>query len=74
MPKLTHLLLALALCGLLVAAPLAAQETETAADAPAETAPTGISTLVLLMGLGAVMVVGGAWLARDNFRPSDDGE
>lgn len=73
MPKLTHLLLALALCGLLAAAPLAAQETETAA-APAETAPTGISTLVLLMGLGAVTVVGGAWLARDNFRPSDDGE
>ncbi len=72
MRKLTHLLLALALCGLLTAAPLAAQEAE--ASAAAEATPPGISTLVLLMGLGAVVVVGGIWLARDNFKPGDEGE
>ncbi|MBZ0283870.1 MAG: hypothetical protein K8L97_24240 [Anaerolineae bacterium] len=80
MPKLLTLkygLLLLMLCLLLAALPVYAQEGEATAEATtaeaatAETEPaqaTGLSTLVLLMGLGGVLIVGGTMLMRENSR------
>lgn len=45
------------------AAPPAAPEGETGGEAP-----TGLSTLMLLIGLGAVALVGLSMVARDNLR------
>ncbi len=41
---------------------------------PAEAAPTGLSTLILLIGLGAVAAVGLAVVARENFKARDGGD
>jgi hypothetical protein len=46
---------------------ITAQETEPPAEETAAT-PDGVSTLMFLLGAGAIVVVGGAMLARDNFR------
>lgn len=70
MPALKKLAVVFAVCLLLVALPVFAQEAAPeaapAAEA-AETAPAGVSTLVLLMGAGAVLLVGGVMVARDRF-------
>lgn len=67
-----HLLLAVLLSGLLLAAPVLAQET--AAETTEEAAPAvpGISTLVFLLGAGAIIIVGGALIARDNFQSDNN--
>jgi hypothetical protein len=68
MPK--HLLATLLLGALLLSVTglTAAQEAaaETSASAP------GISTLIFLLGAGAILVVGGAMIARDSFRADGD--
>ena len=77
--RLQTLLLALVLCGLLLALPVTlAQDEEPIEPAPVETeeeaspvAP-GTATLFFLVGMGAVMLVGGAMWARDNFQPDEN--
>jgi hypothetical protein len=66
---LKHLLLTCLLLGLLLAVPLALAQEEAAAEAP--TAAPGISTLIFLLGAGAVIIVGGARMARDSYRSDD---
>jgi hypothetical protein len=34
--------------------------------------PQGISTLILLLGIGGVLIVGGAMIARDNFKGEEE--
>lgn len=67
--KFKTLLIIVLLLALPLTAALAATE-ETAQEAPQS--PFGLTAFVLLLGIGAVVVVGGAMLARDNFR--DDGD
>jgi hypothetical protein len=74
--KLKRAAAALALCLMLLTASLAfAQETAPASgeSAASDSAP-GITTLVVLLGVGAIIVVGGAMLARDNFREESDSQ
>ncbi|MAS32610.1 MAG: hypothetical protein CL610_01300 [Anaerolineaceae bacterium] len=73
MQNLKHLLMAGLLASLLLAAPigLMAQEEEPAA-AEMQSAAPGISTLIFLLGAGAIIVVGGAMMARDNFQSETD--
>lgn len=65
-----HLALTLLAISLFLAVPLTfAQEeatAETAAPAP------GISTLIFLLGAGAIVIVGGTMLARDTFQSDSD--
>jgi hypothetical protein len=68
MPMKRLLLLTLSV-GLL-ALPLLVMAQEEEAAAPAE--PVGLTTLVFLLGLGAVVVVGGRAMLRDTFN-SDKG-
>lgn len=49
----------------LVALPVLAQETTTA-DAAANSGPTGITTLVILAGLGAMVTVGGLMYVKEH--------
>ncbi len=49
------------------AAEVTAVPTEEAAEPPAEVPTGGVTTLVLLMGLGAVVAVGGLMITRNNF-------
>jgi hypothetical protein len=64
--SLKHLLITLLLGSLLLAIPMAfAQEEAPAAETSA--AAPGIATLVFLLGAGAIIVVGGASLARDRY-------
>jgi hypothetical protein len=65
--SLKHLTYALLIFVLLLAVPLtfAQEAAPTAAETPA--AAPGISTLVFLLGAGAIIVVGGASLARDRY-------
>ena len=67
-----HLLLAV-LVGGLVLAPMAlsAQDEAPLAEQDMSAAP-GISTLVFLLGAGAIIIVGGAMIARDNFESDGD--
>jgi|GEM_PF-4890742 len=71
MPALKKAAVVFALCLLLTALPAFAQEaTPEAAPAAAETTeapPAGLSTLILLLGAGAVLLVGGVMVARDRF-------
>lgn len=71
MPALKKAAVVFALCLLLTALPAFAQEaTPEAAPATAETTeapPAGLSTLILLLGAGAVLLVGGVMVARDRF-------
>jgi hypothetical protein len=71
MPALKKAAVVFALCLLLNALPAFAQEaTPEAAPAAAETTeapPAGLSTLILLLGAGAVLLVGGVMVARDRF-------
>jgi hypothetical protein len=63
-------LLVLLLLSALLLAPLAAYAQEEVGEAPAaeEAAPPpGLGTLVLLIGLGAVALVGGRIWLRDNY-------
>lgn len=67
--KIKRLLLALLLGSFLLAMPLTmtAQDAEPAAE-ETSTVPGGVSTLMFLLGVGAIIIVGGAMLARDNFK------
>lgn len=68
--SLKIIVLALLLGGLLLAVPIAlAQESAPAADSAA--AP-GISTLVFLLGAGAIIIVGGVSMARDSYSKGSD--
>ncbi len=60
-------LAALALCGLLLALPALALAQAEPAAAEQPPAPVGIATLIFLLGAGAVLLVGGAMIARDSF-------
>jgi hypothetical protein len=65
---LIRILMLTILCALLLAGALAyAQETPTG-EAAAEVPTGGVTTLVLLMGLGAVTLVGAGMIARNNFK------
>lgn len=70
MKKLTKPLIVALVCGLLLALPALALAQAEAAEQPP--APVGIATLVFLLGTGAVMLVGGVMIARDNFRGDAD--
>lgn len=67
-------------CGLLLLFPITTQGQEqggdpTAAAAPAaeeEETPAGIGLAMLLLGLGGVVIVGGAMINRDNFQGDKD--
>lgn len=64
-----HLSLTLLAISLFIVVPLTLAQEETA-EAPA--AVPGISTLVFLLGIGAIIVVGGAMLARDSFKSDSE--
>lgn len=70
------LIIALALWSLLIAVPLAMAEEAAGAEsqaAQAATAPPGAATLMLLLGAGAILIVGLTIMARDNFRGDSSG-
>jgi hypothetical protein len=69
---LAKTLAALALCGLLLALPALALAQAEPATAEEQPAPVGVATLVLLLGMGAVVMVGGAMIARDSFTGDAD--
>jgi hypothetical protein len=69
--SLKYVLLALLLGSLLLAVPMAFGQEEAPA-AETEAAAPGISTLVFLIGAGAIIIVGGASLARDSYRSDND--
>ncbi len=71
--QMKPLLLLLFVSNLLLSVPfvLATEEAEAVADAAA--VPGGVSTLMFLLGVGAIILVGGAMLARDSFK-SDNSE
>lgn len=60
-------LILLAVCLCLTALPVYAQEATPAPEVAAQSAPpdSGIASLFLLVGLGAVLLVGGTILARE---------
>ncbi len=64
MLRLKHVLLMTALLVCLTALPVLAQDTTTAA--PDTSGPTGITTLVILAGLGAMFAVGGLIYMKEN--------
>lgn len=64
------LLIALLLTMPLTGALALAEEGPATSEQPP--APVGIATLVFLLGAGAVVLVGGAMIARDNFRGDSD--
>jgi hypothetical protein len=72
-------IIALLLCVLLAALPLAllAQDNvipaDSAVDPVSDDGPQGVGILMLLLGLGGVTVVGGSMIARDRFT-SDNGD
>lgn len=79
MLTLKRSLLLLTLVLMLVAFPIYAQESEATAEATAvaetttEAQPqqaTGLTTLILLIGLGGVLVVGGAMIMRERSNPT----
>lgn len=72
MNKLAKPLMVALVCGLLLALPALALAQAEPAAAEQPPAPVGIATLVFLLGAGAVMLVGGAMIARDNFRGDSD--
>lgn len=64
-------LLALVLCSFLIAVPLTLAEEAPGAETQTTeevASPPGAATFVFLLGAGAILIVGGAMLARDNFR------
>jgi len=63
-------LLALVLCSLFVVVPLTMAEEAPEAETTTEetAAPPGAATFMFLLGAGAILIVGGAMLGRDNFR------
>lgn len=63
---LKSLLTTLLLCSLLLAVPLAYAEDAPGSGEPV--APIGVTTLILLLGLGAVSAVGVISLARGSFK------
>jgi len=69
--SLKSLLLVLLVGSLLLAVPLTVAQEEASA-AEANPAAPGIATLVFLLGAGAIIVVGGVSMARDNYRPDED--
>lgn len=73
--QLKKALILVLLCAMLltVASATFAQEAPNAETPTSSTeAPAGLGTLVLLMGLGAVVLVGGVMVARENFKAGDD--
>ena len=67
--SLKRLLILIYLITMFISVPvmLATEEAEAAAvDAAA--VPGGVSTLMFLLGIGAIVLVGGAMLARDSFQ------
>ena len=74
-PALKRLTMAVLLSGLLLleTATMMAQEATPAAEATAASQPQGIGTLVFLLGIGAIIIVGGAIMARESFK-SDGSE
>lgn len=72
MRKIAKVLLVGLVCALLLMpAVMTAQEeatTETATSQEASANPIGVTSLIFLMGAGAIVVVGGAMLARDSYR------
>ena len=65
MLRVKNILLAAALLVCLTALPVLAQETAATA-APDTSGPTGITTLVILAGLGAMFAVGGLIYMKEN--------
>ena len=70
MLRVKHVLVMAALLVCLTALPVFAQETTTAA--PDNSGPTGITTLVILAGLGAMFAVGGLIYMRENGKNSKE--
>ena len=67
--SLKRLLIPIYLITMFISVPvmLATEEAEAAA-VDAATVPGGVSTLMFLLGIGAIVLVGGAMLARDSFQ------
>jgi hypothetical protein len=65
-----RILLILFALSLLLTTPALLAAEEAAAETPSS--PVGISTLIFLLGLGAVIIVGGAMLARDSFKSENE--
>jgi hypothetical protein len=63
-----RLLLALVLSSMLLALPLALSAQDEEAVIEESAGPEGLSTLFFLLGAGAIIIVGGVALARDNFK------
>jgi protein-S-isoprenylcysteine O-methyltransferase Ste14 len=62
-------LLLLGLCALLL--PVMATAAQEAASQPAAQ-PPALGTLIFLLGAAAIVIVGGAMIARDNYREDSD--
>ena len=64
-------LLSIVIVVLLVVTPVLAQD-----DAPEgesdDNTPTGLGTLMLVIGMGAVVIVGGTMIARERFNRNQD--
>ena len=71
MLRMKRVLLMTALLVCLMALPVLAQDTATASAAPDTSGPTGITTLVILAGLGAIFTVGGLIYMREKRREVD---
>ena len=67
---LKRLLMLVMLGTVLLALPVVtlAQEEPVAAETTTPSEPPGLSTLVFLLGVGAIVVVAGKSLGRDNFK------
>ena len=66
MLRTTRVLLVTAFLVCLTALPVLAQDTAASAPASNATGPTGITTLVILFGLGAMFMVGGYIYMKEN--------
>ena len=66
MLRVKHVLVMTALLVCLMALPVLAQDTASTTAAPDTSGPTGITTLVILAGLGAMFAVGGILYMREN--------
>jgi hypothetical protein len=69
------LFLLLVIGGVLLAVTPALAQTEAAAESSTTNeAPSGLGTLMLVLGTGAVIIVGGAMWARERFTGFSDGD
>jgi hypothetical protein len=70
-PDVKKMLVVILLAAMLLAPMATYAQEDAATETPAAeqtSAPSGLGTLMLLVGVGALAIVGGAMLARDNIK------